>query len=541
MGVPVMKGPEYALALLARGTAEDWKKISKDEYQDLAADVFDVVDADGSGTVDRQELYNSLAHGSVSVPHSVIESLFETLDINQRGEVTEEEWCDNFEIYVKAMMTAREEIEASATPPPPTPSSRPVSRNPKLEPLNSRRSSNGGNLLRQSAPLPGLWRDSAGAPSPKAKPLIRSSGTPLSPTRPPVGRAPLIMRNGARGNTQSTRTLPVTERPNLASTSQSTRSLMRSWQVTAPARRGSDTSSSTDPGETPATPTRSSASYTFGQRPISTLMGGRRRSATDASEAGSVKPGLRGRRASATSPGELPFGMPHSQRTSTPVKQSDRSVVGPRKKTAHFVMGHYGLNRKADHGAFTAKLVRAKSLKFLLSIFRDINLTDNGTITRLEFEQYLRAKAPDILPHARGIYGACMIKRRRNVTIVEGEETLDFTTLLRTLYPAASSEDIRELLNIITKEEKHTINWGGKVKEAGELFRIYNTSKDGWLTPSQFLAGMRYIGLPQDDMDNHYYDLFPDETDLDPVNFARFFEWFTGHELPEQFIDESEY
>lgn len=60
--------PTYAIALLARGAASDWQKLSKAEQEDLAADMFEAVDKDRSGAVDKSELFDSLAHGSVSFP-----------------------------------------------------------------------------------------------------------------------------------------------------------------------------------------------------------------------------------------------------------------------------------------------------------------------------------------------------------------------------------------------------------------------------------------------------------------------------------------
>ena len=62
------QGKEYAVALLARGTIGDWGKMSRDQQENIAMDIFDAVDKDGSGSVDRSELFDFLAHGSVSTP-----------------------------------------------------------------------------------------------------------------------------------------------------------------------------------------------------------------------------------------------------------------------------------------------------------------------------------------------------------------------------------------------------------------------------------------------------------------------------------------
>ena len=62
------RGKEYAVALLARGTVNDWTKLPRDEQEEMALDIFDAADKDGSGSVDKSELFDTLAHGAVSKP-----------------------------------------------------------------------------------------------------------------------------------------------------------------------------------------------------------------------------------------------------------------------------------------------------------------------------------------------------------------------------------------------------------------------------------------------------------------------------------------
>ena len=66
------RGKAYALALLARGTVNDWTKLPRDEQEELALDIFDAADKDGSGSVDKSELFDSLAHGAVSQPTFIL-------------------------------------------------------------------------------------------------------------------------------------------------------------------------------------------------------------------------------------------------------------------------------------------------------------------------------------------------------------------------------------------------------------------------------------------------------------------------------------
>ena len=62
---------DYAIHLLASGTAEEWRR-AKNDYDRLSAVIFDWVDVDSSGSVDKQELCEALKHGRVSVSRSDI-------------------------------------------------------------------------------------------------------------------------------------------------------------------------------------------------------------------------------------------------------------------------------------------------------------------------------------------------------------------------------------------------------------------------------------------------------------------------------------
>ena len=163
-------------------------------------------------------------------------------------------------------------------------------------------------------------------------------------------------------------------------------------------------------------------------------------------------------------------------------------------------------------------------------------------ISRQEFEHYLRWKAPDLLVHAKGIYAACTVKKgKASSKGVLDEEMLDFTQMLRVLYPAASAGDISALLSILhrPKQPKPT-DWTEKVNECKDLFKFYNVSLDGWMTPNEFSDGMDRIGMDEGEADSNYAELFPDEK-CGTVNFAEFFKWYTGYPLPAQFAHESMY
>lgn len=155
-----------------------------------------------------------------------------------------------------------------------------------------------------------------------------------------------------RGASSSTRSLPVSigQRAALASRgAQSTRSMIQTpGMASRRSGRGfSDTACDYAEGVQ-----SSSASWTSGQR---------RPSQADALSTKS----LSNRRLSLLME-ETPIRSAGTGPRSPAAKQSDRSVVPlvrDKKKEAHFIVGHAGLNRRSDSDAFKAKLVRRKSLK----------------------------------------------------------------------------------------------------------------------------------------------------------------------------------
>lgn len=218
-----------------------------------------------------------------------------------------------------------------------------------------------------------------------------------------------------------------------------------------------------------------------------------------------------------------------------------------------FCRGSFDVYRNLNYLSIIISAVVLKSLlaglifqlQALLGVFKGINLRSNGTISRQEFEHYLRWNAKDLLPHAKGIYSACTAKcpkARAAESDVDVHDLLDFAQLLRVLYPGADADDLRELLELVDKPKAPlVVDWSDKVTECRGLFNMYNVSKDGWMTPDEFSEGMEKLDMDEDDMEFHYNDLFPVTGGMRPINFAKFFQWYTGHELPEEYANESNF
>mmetsp|Transcript_42240 Transcript_42240/g.75773 ORF Transcript_42240/g.75773 Transcript_42240/m.75773 type:complete len:452 (-) Transcript_42240:420-1775(-) len=428
--------------VLASSGTREWKELSKDLQRDVAMDLFRQVENGGRDCADKTALYNALVHGSVAVPQSKVQALFETLDVHDNGRVSASEWVENFQRYITEVSERRQAHHIPAEK----------------------------NTVKATG----------------------SSGRPGTPS---------MMPYGVRG-TASERTLRNTGATVAGkSASNSAKELRRSVRlsVSCSVDGGSDSDSHSSQSSTPKSTTNSPK----------------------------VAASALTRRLSNVTPAAAGVGLPAR-------RQSDRSVVTKKPaKNTHFVVGHTGLNQRANHDAFKAKLIRRKSLKALLAVFSGISIREDGTVARREFECYMRRNAPDLVQFAQSIYKAVAAKSKTHVADGD-EELLDFPALLRVMYPGATEEDIRELIKL-TQPREVALHLDGKVEEAKGLFDQYNWSANGWLTPQQFVDGMYIIGMTEEDVDQHYEELFPEDKIITPVNFRTFFAWYSGHELPDKF------
>ena len=199
------------------------------------------------------------------------------------------------------------------------------------------------------------------------------------------------------------------------------------------------------------------------------------------------------------------------------------------KKTAHFISGSNIMNGKSGSSVFQGKLVRMKSLKTYREIFKGMKIDKDGTVPIDEFERHISQTAPMLLPHAQALYHSICKKSSSKQTTSHG---LDFQALLSALFPAATSADIHELLQMIDKPDLPPKGPTKREKaDARDIFEFWNTSNTGRLTYEECDEGMAGMSMPAEEMENSLYELFGEIGQPGfnrDVGLSEFTAWFTG-------------
>ena len=139
-----------------------------------------------------------------------------------------------------------------------------------------------------------------------------------------------------------------------------------------------------------------------------------------------------------------------------------------------------------------------------------------------------------MMPHAQALYHACTVRRSAGGE-GKGGDVLDFHGLIRALFPAANARDISNLMSllrtkkpVLAQDQTRAKKYNKMLVEAREQFDIYNSSNDGALTRAQFETGMRWFGIPEDELETHLEELFEDQPPTAYVEFEQFFKWFSS-------------
>lgn len=81
-------------------TSEFMRTHTPTQLRAFAIETFREADKDNSGSLDRLELYNALAHGRASISHAMVERLFELMDDDHDGTITEDEFVSGIAEFV---------------------------------------------------------------------------------------------------------------------------------------------------------------------------------------------------------------------------------------------------------------------------------------------------------------------------------------------------------------------------------------------------------------------------------------------------------
>mmetsp|Transcript_8711 Transcript_8711/g.25092 ORF Transcript_8711/g.25092 Transcript_8711/m.25092 type:complete len:359 (-) Transcript_8711:227-1303(-) len=200
------------------------------------------------------------------------------------------------------------------------------------------------------------------------------------------------------------------------------------------------------------------------------------------------------------------------------------------KKLAHFISGSGIMNAKAGSSVFQSKLVRMKSLKSYLRIFRGMKIDQDGTVPIEEFERHISQTAPTLVPHAQALYNSVCHKASPKHGIQS--KGLNFQALLSALFPAATSTDIHELMEMVSKPSSSAKGPTKKEKaDAQDIFEFWNTGNTGRLTYEEAEKGMSSMEMPQEEMEHSLDELFGEYGQRgfqEAIELKEFIGWFTG-------------
>jgi hypothetical protein len=161
------------------------------------------------------------------------------------------------------------------------------------------------------------------------------------------------------------------------------------------------------------------------------------------------------------------------------------------------------------------------------NIFKGINVSNNGTVSVQEFEKHMARVAPELLPNAQRMYNAACKKGRC-------DSELDFQSLLSVLFPSATKNDVKELLQmtIDRKPNNHAGPTAEQLQDAGTVFKFWNKAGDGLLTYEEMEDGLEGLRMAEEDVGDWLEDVFGRDGRPDTrtcVNLAEFTAWFTSH------------
>eukprot|EP00873_Tetraselmis_striata_P033174 jgi/Tetstr1/453438/TSEL_040419.t1 len=183
-------------------------------------------------------------------------------------------------------------------------------------------------------------------------------------------------------------------------------------------------------------------------------------------------------------------------------------------------------NRSKAESAILDKLL----LKRYYRVYKDMNVDKHGRVSREQFSNYLREKNPHLAQHSKKLFSE-MMKRSNQ----EGQDTMDFVSILKMLYPQATDCDIaalREMSSSYGLPKKRELL--KKLDDASVLYKMLNTPGDNALTPEQMEDGLLGLGQEYHEVWNQVAQLFGPTSDgtQQSVDFMTFFQWYSDVELP---------
>mmetsp|Transcript_22216 Transcript_22216/g.26672 ORF Transcript_22216/g.26672 Transcript_22216/m.26672 type:complete len:284 (-) Transcript_22216:984-1835(-) len=189
------------------------------------------------------------------------------------------------------------------------------------------------------------------------------------------------------------------------------------------------------------------------------------------------------------------------------------------------------LKKETDKDQKVIKLntetVTKRDIEHLKSYFMDIDLDNSGTIDMDEIEQHMRETYQQQEAGSKVKFGTAFVKRIQE--FIENKEEMQFTDMLRLVYPSAKEDHIELMTKLVAppvvaeppllvpEEEDRFIN---------SMWALWDADGSGELDHFEFRSVLRDINASQDDAEQFF-----EEIDLDKsgsISKQEFRDWWFG-------------
>lgn len=183
------------------------------------------------------------------------------------------------------------------------------------------------------------------------------------------------------------------------------------------------------------------------------------------------------------------------------------------------VAGSCRMNAASGTQAFSMTVLRRKDMKYLWSVFQEVDYDEKGTVDLSEFRKYLaKSSSPHMGKMAASIFYAIDCKRTGSVS---------FQKLLTRLYPEARRSDIQVMMRMA--RPKDFIPKGPRADQEllGELksiFTVYDDDHSGSLDEEEFVHAMALAGFSEEESAEIFQEIDLDKSG--EVSFVEFEMWY---------------
>eukprot|EP00955_Chlamydomonas_euryale_P116252 366406-Chlamydomonas_euryale.AAC.15 len=186
----------------------------------------------------------------------------------------------------------------------------------------------------------------------------------------------------------------------------------------------------------------------------------------------------------------------------------------------HVVPGSCAMNSKSGTTAFRMAVVKKDEMKLLYSIFKDMNLNDDGVVSYMEFKRHMVKHKPHLAHMSASIFKS-LDKRKSG--------GLSFQDLVKRMFPEARPTDVKILMHMADPKAclpqvKVDLSILEDIKS---IFDAYDDDQSGQLDYDEFLHAMELAGFNQEESSEIFLEV--DRDGSGEISFEEFSFWYVAH------------